>query len=113
MTVDGEALLPMLPRLRATAHDWWRMVGPAVGIGRRALQQHPVWHDARDVGRGTGAVVVPGFGGIDASMAVMRQWLERWGFRATGAGLAGVVGCTTDLVDRLEKVVAAHAAATG
>ncbi len=88
------------------------MVGPAVGVGRRTFLQHPVWRDARDIGHGTGAVVVPGFGGVDASMAVMRRWLDRWGYRAIGSGLAGVFGCTADLVDHLEEVVAAHATAT-
>ncbi len=113
MTVDGGALLPVLPRLQMAVHNWWRMAAPVAGVGRRALLKHPVWCKARDIGHGTGAVVVPGLGGIDASMAVMRRWLERWGYRAAGSGLAGVFGCTTDLVDHLEEVVAARAAATG
>lgn len=113
MTVEGGALLPVLPRMQGAVHNWWRMTAPVAGVGRRALLRHPVWRDAHDIGHGTGAVVVPGLGGIDASMALMRRWLERWGYRATGAGLAGVFGCTTDLVDHLEQVVAARAAATG
>jgi pimeloyl-ACP methyl ester carboxylesterase len=112
MTADGGALLPVLPRLQAAVHDWWRMLSPVAGVGRRAFLRHPVWCDARDIGHGTGAVVVPGFGGIDASMALMRRWLDRWGFRAAGSGLAGVLGCTAELVERLEEVVAEHAAAT-
>lgn len=92
---------------------WWRMIGPAVGIGTRAFRRHPVWRDAVDIGHGTGAVVVPGFGGIDASMAGMRRWLRRYGYAPTGAGLSGVLACTTELADRLERAVAAHAATTG
>jgi hypothetical protein len=113
MTAEDGTLQLVLPRLQAGVHQWWRMMGPVAGVGRRALLQHPVWRDARDIGHGTGAVVVPGFGGVDASMALMRRWLERWGYRAVGSGLAGVFGCTTDLVDHLEEVVAAHATATG
>jgi len=113
MTADGGTFLPVLPRLQMTVHNWWRMAAPVAGVGRRALLQHPVWRDARDIGHGTGAVVVPGLGGVDASMTLMRRWLERWGYRAAGSGLAGVFGCTTELVGRLEAVVAAHASATG
>ncbi|MGI5130945.1 esterase/lipase family protein [Pseudonocardia sp. CA-107938] len=113
MTADGGVLQPVLPRLQTMVHDWWRIVGPVAGVGRRALYAHPVWRDAHDVGRGTGAVVVPGLGGVDASLGVMRRWLTRWGYRPVGSGLAGVFGCTTDLVDRLEAVVERHVEATG
>ncbi|WP_219420035.1 alpha/beta fold hydrolase [Pseudonocardia nigra] len=84
------------------------------GVGEVSLRQHPVWVEAdADEGAGLGVVVVPGFGGADASMGTLRRWLARRGYRPTGAGLALNLGCTTDLVGRLEKRVAEHAAATG
>ncbi|SHL32202.1 Serine aminopeptidase, S33 [Pseudonocardia thermophila] len=112
-TAAGFPLLSALSRVPAAAHDRVRMLAPVAGIGRRTLLAHPVWRAAHDVGRGTGAVVVPGLGGIDASMAVMHRWLQRWGYRPAGAGLAGVIGCTSQLVGHLEAVVERHVGATG
>src|SRR5689334_15375831 len=82
-------------------------------MGRRALRAHPVWTTGAVAGRGVGAVVVPGFCGTDASMVPLRHWLTAHGFRAVGAGLALNLGCTADMVGRLEQRVAEHAAATG
>jgi pimeloyl-ACP methyl ester carboxylesterase len=98
----------MAGRARAIA----RAVGPAIGLGLPRLLRHPVW-SAPDPGPGIGVVVVPGFGGLDASMAVLRRWLARRGHRPVGAGLRLNVGCTSALVDRLERRVEAHARATG
>lgn len=89
-----------------------REIGPAAGLGLPGLMRHPVWARADD-GAGVGVVVVPGFGGADPSMAVLRQWLDRRGYRPTGAGLGFNLGCTAELVDRLERRVEAHAAETG
>jgi pimeloyl-ACP methyl ester carboxylesterase len=100
-------------RVRRAVDGLVRRVGPAVGVGWRALQRHPVWTTPAVDGRGAGAVVVPGFCGTDASMAVLRRWLTEHGFQAVGAGLALNLGCTTDVVTRLEQRVAEHAAATG
>ncbi|QJY49267.1 alpha/beta fold hydrolase [Pseudonocardia broussonetiae] len=91
-----------------------RELAPVLGVGRRSARRHPVWTDPDPVdGRGLGVVVVPGFGGADASMAVLRGWLASRGYRPAGAGLGVNVGCSADLVDRLERRVAEHAAATG
>lgn len=90
-----------------------RQVGPAVGIGTGALQRHHVWRGAVAAGRGVGVVVVPGFGGVDASMAVLRRWLTRCGYRPAGAGLGMNLGCTEKMVDRLARRVEEHAARTG
>lgn len=108
----GGAELPTLrpPRtLRIVARE----LGPVVGIGRRALHRHPIWTETSDEGRGVGVVVVPGFGGSDASMAVPRRWLARRGYRASGAGLGLTLGCTTGLVERLERRAEDLADATG
>lgn len=91
-----------------------RELAPVVGVGRSALRRHPAWTDRGPAdGRGLGVVVVPGFGGADVSTAVLRRWLADRGYRPSGAGLGINVGCTAELVDRLEARVVAHAAATG
>ncbi len=91
-----------------------REIAPVVGVGRRALRRHPVWTDpGPGDGRGLGVVVVPGFGAADLAMAPMRTWLDARGYRSSGAGLGLNVGCTADLVDRLERRVARHARDTG
>lgn len=94
--------------------DVVRELAPVVGVGRRTLRRHPVWTGpGAGEGGGLGVVVVPGFGGADASMATMRTWLDARGYRTTGAGLGINVGCSADLVDRLERRVVRHAEATG
>ena len=101
-------------RLRRRARALGRAVGPAIGLGLPRLLRHPVWASAAtDAGRGIGVVVVPGFAGLDASMGVLRAWFGRLGYRPIGGGLRMNIGCTAALVDRLERRVAAHAAATG
>lgn len=91
-----------------------RELGPVVGLGRRALRRHPAWTElGPGHGGGVGVVVVPGFGGADAAMSMLRRWLAARGYHPAGAGLGLNVGCTADLVDRLERRVAEHAAGTG
>ncbi len=89
-----------------------REFGPVLGAGRRTLRRHPIWEESGE-GAGTGVVVVPGFGGADASMAVMRRWLVRRGYVPCGAGLGLNLGCSTALTARLERRVEEHARATG
>jgi pimeloyl-ACP methyl ester carboxylesterase len=107
--------LPAAPwhRVRRTARHLGRSLPPALGLTTPALVRHPVWRAPAVHGGGTGAVVVPGFAGADASLAVLRRWLDRRGFPATGAGLGINVGCTEELVERLERRVAEHADRTG
>jgi len=100
-------------RARRSIRGVARAVGPAVGLGLPRLLRHPVWTTAEATGNGVGAVVVPGFGGTDASMTVLRRWLGRRGFRVIGGRLRLNVACTADLVDQLERRVADLAAATG
>jgi pimeloyl-ACP methyl ester carboxylesterase len=99
--------------LRRLAHALLREFGPVFGGGRRALARHPVWTARTPDGAGVGVVIVPGFGGSDPTMAVLRRWLRGRGYDAVGASLALNLGCTTDLVDRLERRVAEHAERTG
>ncbi len=99
-------------RLRAVARLIAREIGPVTGVGLPRLARHPVWASVPE-GRGVGVVVVPGFGGADPTMAVLRRWLARRGYRPVGGGLGFNVDCTTRLVDRLERRVEEHATATG
>ncbi|GAA0929957.1 alpha/beta fold hydrolase [Pseudonocardia zijingensis] len=111
MTV--EAFPAPLRRVRRVARHIGRTLPPVLGLTKAALVRHPVWHAGDAHGGGTGVVVTPGFGGADASMAVLRQWLELRGYSPTGAGLGINVGCTEELVDRLEQRAAEHAERTG
>ncbi|GAA0231924.1 hypothetical protein GCM10010492_33240 [Saccharothrix mutabilis subsp. mutabilis] len=58
-------------------------------------------------------MLVPGFGFGDRSLAVTSRWLRARGYAPVGARIGLNVGCTTELVERLEKRVAEHVAATG
>lgn len=100
-------------RFWSSARAVARSLGPAMGSGLPALFRHPVWTTRVVEGGGVGVVVVPGFGGVDASMVVLRYWLRRRGFVAVGAHLVLNIGCTAELVGRLERRVEAHARATG
>jgi pimeloyl-ACP methyl ester carboxylesterase len=100
-------------RVRRTARNVSRSVSPALGMTTPALLRHPVWRAGSAHGGGTGAVVVPGFGGADASMGILRRWLARRGYPTIGAGLGFNVGCTEELVQRLQRRVGEHAERTG
>lgn len=59
------------------------------------------------VARGDGApvVTIPGFLAGDSSLAVMRGWLDRIGYRAHPAGIQSNVDCSDRALDRLERRV--------
>ncbi|MHA6619099.1 alpha/beta fold hydrolase [Pseudonocardia sp. DLS-67] len=111
MTVD----LPAAPwhRVRRVARHLGRSLGPALGLTTPALVRHAVWQAGVPDGGGTGVVVAPGFAGADASMGMLRRWLARRGYSPTGAGLGINIGCTEELVHRLERRVGEHAERTG
>ncbi|TQM37367.1 lysophospholipase [Pseudonocardia cypriaca] len=111
MTVDLPAL--PWPAVQRIVRHVGRSLPPALGLTAPALVRHPVWRAAGADGGGIGVVVAPGFAGADASMGMLRRWLARRGYIPTGAGLGINVGCTEELVDRLERRVADHAARTG
>jgi pimeloyl-ACP methyl ester carboxylesterase len=98
---------------RVLARALYREFGPVLGIGRGRLLRHPVWTSPEHDGDGVGVVVVPGFGGTDPAMGHLRRWLRSRGYRPTGARLMFNLGCTGDLVDRLEQRVVEHARVTG
>jgi pimeloyl-ACP methyl ester carboxylesterase len=108
----GQAARSVRRALRST-RAIGRSVGPAIGLGVPRLVRHPVWGSAQPAGSGVGVVVVPGFAGTDASMVVLRRWLTRLGHRPVGARLRLNIGCTSELVERLERRIETHVKATG
>lgn len=83
-----------------------------MGIPR--LLADPTWRAADpDEGGGRGVLMVPGFGFADASLHLTGTWFRRRGYVPIGARIGLNVGCTTELVDRLERRLEAHAEATG
>jgi pimeloyl-ACP methyl ester carboxylesterase len=78
------------------------------------LLRHSAWREAKArQGRGLGVLLVPGFGCGDRTLTLTRTWLRARGYRPAGARIGLNVGCTTTLVDRLERRLAEHAEATG
>lgn len=78
------------------------------------LLADPVWRvtDPHE-GRGLGVLLVPGFGFGDWSLQLARTWLRKRGYAPIKAGIGINVGCTSELVDRLERRLEAHVEATG
>jgi pimeloyl-ACP methyl ester carboxylesterase len=64
-------------------------------------------------GHGLGVLLVPGFGCGDRALTLAAAWLRRRGYRPAGARIGLNLGCTTQLVDRLERRAEEHAEATG
>ena len=76
----------------------------------RALRRDPIWHHQgvpeaapRSIG------LVPGFLASDASLGPLTEWLRGLGHRTARVGIRMNVGCSTQLVDRLEERVERHA----
>ncbi|MFC0438344.1 triacylglycerol lipase [Kutzneria buriramensis] len=83
-------------------------------LGVPTLLRHPVWHTPDpDLGGGQGVVLVPGFGAADVSLALTGKWLAARGFRPAPARIGLDIGCTSTLVERIERRLEAHAEATG
>ena len=83
-------------------------------LGVPALVRHPAWQVVEpDLGAGRGVLLVPGFGTGEASLSLTGKWLAARGFRPAPAGIGLDVGCTSELVDRIERRLDQHAEATG
>lgn len=97
-----EAAAPVVPPFR----------GNVLGEARWQLELAALLasgvHRGVGVPRGDGAPVllVPGFLAGDASLAVMRAWLRRLGYRTYRSGIAWNVDCSESTVRRLDRRVA-------
>ncbi|TQM77939.1 alpha/beta hydrolase family protein [Saccharothrix saharensis] len=86
----------------------------AMALGIPSLLADRAWRATDpDEGRGLGVLLVPGFGFGDWSLRLTATWLRKRGYVPTGARIGMNVGCTSDLVDRLERRLEAHVGATG
>lgn len=78
------------------------------------LLRHRVWREADPhEGAGLGVVLVPGFGAGEFSLTFATTWLRDRGYVPAGAGVGFNVGCTSELVDRVEQRLEEHAEETG
>jgi pimeloyl-ACP methyl ester carboxylesterase len=78
------------------------------------LLSHSVWRGGRaEQGGGLGVLLVPGFGCADWTLTLASTWLRTRGYRPAGARTGLNLGCTTDLVDRIEQRLEEHADRTG
>lgn len=78
------------------------------------LLADPVWRETDPgEGGGLGVLLVPGFGAADVSLSFVSTWLGHRGYRPAGARIGFNLGCTTELVDRIEQRLEEHADATG
>jgi pimeloyl-ACP methyl ester carboxylesterase len=83
-------------------------------LGIPRLLRHAAWEPADpDEGRGLGVLLVPGFGFGDTSLALTAAWLRNRNYRPAAARIGFSVGCTRELVGRLERRLEEHADATG
>jgi pimeloyl-ACP methyl ester carboxylesterase len=83
-------------------------------LGIPRLLRHPVWHQVDpDQGAGQGVVLVPGFGVGQRSLTLASSWLRARGYVPADAHIGLNIGCTNDLVGRLERRLEQHAEATG
>jgi pimeloyl-ACP methyl ester carboxylesterase len=83
-------------------------------LGIPRLLSHAVWKRGDpDQGAGLGVLLVPGFGAHDHSLALTAAWLRARGYRTTGARIGFNLGCTTELVDHIERRLEEHVMATG
>jgi len=114
--IEDAAFDPMPPGARRPPRRWW---GNHVGELRwqaelARLLVDPVFRGA-GVPRGDGAPVllIPGFLAGEASLDVMRGWLERMGYAPAGSGIVANVDCSDREVDRLERRLLSLGARTG
>lgn len=103
----------------AALHGPARAVRPGEGTVRTMLRdiprllRHPVWQRREALGGGQGVLLIPGFGFGDRSLGLTRTWLHDRGFHPIGSRTGVNMGCTTDLVTRIELALERHAEATG
>jgi pimeloyl-ACP methyl ester carboxylesterase len=98
--------------VRSPAEAGEQITRALLGIPR--LVEHPAWREADpQQGAGLGVLLVPGFGFGDRSLAMASRWLTVRGYRPAGARIGLNVGCSAELVERIERRLEAHAETTG
>lgn len=84
------------------------------GVEAAALRRSTVWRGGGvPDGEGRPVLLIPGFMAGDSSLAMMTHWLRQNGYRTRRAGIRVNVGCSTDLIARLETRVEELALQTG
>ncbi|MGE5637035.1 MAG: esterase/lipase family protein [Nocardioidaceae bacterium] len=75
-----------------------------LGLELAALLTDPVHRGEglRD-GRGQPVLLIPGFLTGDGSLAILTQWLRRGGYHTRKAGIRLNVGCSGEILERLEE----------
>jgi pimeloyl-ACP methyl ester carboxylesterase len=84
-----------------------------VGMVPRLLRDSARSQVTARQGAGLGVLLVPGFGCGDRTLTLTHGWLQARGDRPAAARIGLNVGCTTALVDRIERRLEEHAEATG
>ncbi|QTR06469.1 alpha/beta hydrolase [Saccharothrix algeriensis] len=79
----------------------------------RLLRDSGWRHRTPDEGGGLGVLLVPGFGFGDRSLVLASAWLRARGYRPAPARIGLNVGCTSELVDRIERRLEEHVERTG
>ncbi|HEX8102223.1 MAG TPA: alpha/beta fold hydrolase [Solirubrobacteraceae bacterium] len=79
----------------------------------RLLVDPVYWGEGVPRGDGEPVVLIPGFLAGDASLSVMRGWLERMGYDARPSGILANVDCSDRALDRLDGLVGRIHRATG
>ncbi|GAA1477832.1 hypothetical protein GCM10009623_22780 [Nocardioides aestuarii] len=110
MSAGGPHGIDAVPAWRP---PWWLALRELLSLWRAALSLLPVPAQPPGGGRAAAVVLVPGFLAGDWSLRPAARHLRRRGFRTHRSGIRLNAGCTSDLVDRLERRVAAVAAAEG
>lgn len=105
--------MPRIRELLRSLEAQEQLLLVALGTVPRLLRDS-AWRQVRtSQGAGLGVLLVPGFGCGSHTLTLTRTWLRARGYRPAGARIGLNVGCTTTLVDRIERRLEEHAEATG
>jgi triacylglycerol lipase len=99
------------PSTRAAVAPSWGELRYGGELAR--LLAHAALRGPRRAREAQPVLLIPGFMAGDASLAVLRHWLERRGHRVAMSGMRANVGCAERLVRRLQARLLAHAAECG
>lgn len=84
-----------------TRPPFWRE--SRVGLETAALLRSPVYRgEGVEDGRGRPVLLIPGFLAGDDSLALMTRWLRARGYHTRKAGVRANIGCSAEMVERIE-----------